>query len=69
LAGRIDTVVNDHYEESFEHLSRLPVNPILPSANTLEALRLKNQNGIRRSPETSSSIEVKGRNVVVTPSA
>ena len=39
LAGRLDTVVGDRYEESFEHLSLLPSNPALPSANTLESLR------------------------------
>lgn len=39
LAGRIDSAVGDHYEESFEELSRLPANPALPSAATVEMLR------------------------------
>ena len=51
LAGRIDTVVGDRYEESFEHLSRLPVNPALPSANALEALR--QYAGVRRDASRS----------------
>ena len=36
LAGRIDTDVADHYAESFEELSNLPLNPAMPSAKTLE---------------------------------
>lgn len=51
LAGRIDTVVGDRYEESFEHLSQLPVNPALPSANMLEALR--QYAGVRRDASRS----------------
>jgi len=39
LAGRIDMAIGDRYEESFEQLSMLPVNPALPSASTLEFLR------------------------------
>jgi rhomboid protease GluP len=39
LAGRIDSAVGDRYEESFEELSRLPANPALPSATTVEMLR------------------------------
>ncbi|SEL17760.1 rhomboid family intramembrane serine protease [Nitrosovibrio tenuis] len=39
LAGRIDTVVSDRYEESFEQLSHIPPNPAMPSAATLETLR------------------------------
>jgi rhomboid protease GluP len=39
LAGRIDTSVGDRYEESFEQLSHLPLNPALPSAATVEVLR------------------------------
>ncbi len=51
LAGRIDTVVADRYEESFENLSQLPVNPALPSANTLEVLR--HYAGVRRDASRS----------------
>jgi len=51
LAGRIDTVVGDRYEESFEHLSLLPVNPALPSANALETLR--QYAGVRRDASRS----------------
>jgi rhomboid protease GluP len=39
LAGRIDAAVSDRYEESFEQLSQLPVNPALPSAAIAEKLR------------------------------
>ncbi len=39
LAGSIDTFVGDQYEESFEQLSHLPLNPALPSAATAEMLR------------------------------
>lgn len=39
LAGQIETQVASHYEGSFEQLSRLRVNPALPSARTLAALR------------------------------
>lgn len=39
VAGRIDSDVADRYEESFEQLSSLPLNPALPSAATLETLR------------------------------
>ena len=39
LAGRIDTSIGDRYEESFEQLSRLPPNPALPSATTVQILR------------------------------
>jgi rhomboid protease GluP len=39
LAGRIDAAVSDRYEESFEQLSQLPVNPALPSAAMAEKLR------------------------------
>lgn len=39
LAGRIDATIGDRYEESFEQLSLLPLNPALPSAATLAALR------------------------------
>lgn len=51
LAGRIDTVVGDRYEESFEQLSLLPVNPALPSASTLEVLR--QYAGVRRDASRS----------------
>jgi rhomboid protease GluP len=39
LAGRVDHVVADHYEQSFEQLADLPANPTLPSAATLATLR------------------------------
>jgi len=39
LAGRIDADIGDRYEESFEHLSLLSVNPALPSAAALKMLR------------------------------
>lgn len=39
LADRIDAVVGDRYEESFEHLSQLSSNPSLPSALALAAAR------------------------------
>ncbi len=39
LAGQIESQVASHYEGSFEQLSRLRVNPALPSAATLAALR------------------------------
>jgi len=39
LADRIDAVVGDRYEESFEHLSRLSSDPALPSALALAAAR------------------------------
>ena len=39
LAGRIDIVVSDRYEESFEQLSHIPPNPAMPSAAALETLR------------------------------
>lgn len=39
LADRIDAVVGDRYEESFEHLSRLSSDPALPSASALAAAR------------------------------
>ena len=39
LAGQIETQVASQYEGSFEQLSRLRVNPALPSAPTLAALR------------------------------
>ena len=39
LAGRLDTVVADHYEQSFEQLSKVHPSPGLPSAAALETLR------------------------------
>lgn len=39
LAGRIDAIVSDRYEESFEQLSHIPPNPAMPSAATLATLR------------------------------
>ena len=39
LAGQIEAQVANQYEGSFEQLSRLRVNPALPSAATLSALR------------------------------
>jgi rhomboid protease GluP len=39
LAGRIDSVVGEPYEESFEQLSQLDINPALPSAASLDILR------------------------------
>jgi len=36
LAGRIDSDISEHYEESFEQLSQLPLNPAMPSAKALE---------------------------------
>ncbi|HSH73976.1 MAG TPA: rhomboid family intramembrane serine protease [Methylophilaceae bacterium] len=36
LAGRIDADISEHYEDSFEQLSQLPVNPAMPSAKALE---------------------------------
>jgi rhomboid protease GluP len=38
LAGQIDSTINAPYEESFEKLSQLPINPALPSASQLENL-------------------------------
>ena len=38
LASQIDSAVVDRYEESFERLSQLPANPVLPSAAQLESL-------------------------------
>lgn len=39
LAGRLEDGVADRYEESFEHLSMLHVDPRAPSARRLEAAR------------------------------
>lgn len=39
LSGRIDAAISDRYEESFEQMSRFPINPALPSANALKLLR------------------------------
>lgn len=39
LAGRIETEVTDSYEQSFEQLSALRLEPGLPSAATLDQLR------------------------------
>lgn len=39
LAGRIETEVVQSYEQSFEQLSGLHINPDVPSAATLERLR------------------------------
>lgn len=36
LAGKIDTLIAKPYEDSFEKLSKLPRDPDLPSAETLE---------------------------------
>lgn len=36
LAGKIDTLIAKPYEDSFEKLSKLPRDPDLPSAGTLE---------------------------------
>lgn len=38
LAGQIDADIGDRYEESFEQLSQLPLDPDLPSAHTLKQL-------------------------------
>lgn len=37
LAGRIDSDISEPYEENFEQLSRLPLNPAMPSAKALES--------------------------------
>lgn len=39
LAGRVDQAIADPYEQSFEQLSHLKLNPALPSAATVESLR------------------------------
>jgi rhomboid protease GluP len=39
LAGRVDEAVADHYEQSFERLSRLHLDPAAPSAAAVESLR------------------------------
>jgi len=39
LAGRVDHAIAEPYEQSFEQLSNLHVNPRLPSAATVETLR------------------------------
>lgn len=39
VAGRVEHTVTDHYEQSFEQLSNLPLSPTLPSAATLASLR------------------------------
>lgn len=39
LAGRVDSLITDRYEESFEQLSSIPSNPALPSNASLESLR------------------------------
>lgn len=39
LAGQIDSKITDRYEDSFEHLSRLHLDPAAPSADQLERLR------------------------------
>ena len=36
LAGQIDSAIVNRYDESFEKLSKLPLNPNLPSATQLE---------------------------------
>lgn len=38
IADHIDSAIADRYEESFEKLSQLPVNPALPSAAKLDDL-------------------------------
>lgn len=38
LAGHIDRTVGNSYAESFEQLSQLPLNPALPSADSLQML-------------------------------
>lgn len=39
LAGRLDSAVGAPYQESFEHLSQLSIDPALPSAAALDSLR------------------------------
>ena len=39
LAGRVDAAVAEHYEQSFERLSRLHLDPGAPSAAAVESLR------------------------------
>lgn len=39
LAGRIDSDIADRYAESFEELSKLPLNPAMPSAKALQNSR------------------------------
>jgi rhomboid protease GluP len=39
LAGRVDEAVAEHYEQSFERLSRLHLDPGAPSAAAVESLR------------------------------
>jgi rhomboid protease GluP len=36
LANHIDSTISERYEDSFEKLSQLPINPALPSATKLE---------------------------------
>jgi rhomboid protease GluP len=38
LANRLDKDVGDQYQQSFEMLSKIPINPAMPSAHTLESL-------------------------------
>lgn len=40
FAGEIDSAIVNHYDESFDKLSQLPVNPNLPSAKQLENILL-----------------------------
>ena len=59
LAGRLDTVVVDHYEQSFEQLSRVRPNPGLPSAAALENLR--NYAEVRRNASRALSEGLRAR--------
>lgn len=38
LANRLDKEVIERYQESFEALAKVPINPAMPSAHTLESL-------------------------------
>lgn len=60
LAGQIDTKIGNHYEESFEQLSKLPINPAMPSSATIEKLRLYTQQRRDASRALTENLRIRG---------
>lgn len=60
LAGKIDTQIHDRYEESFEQLSKLPVNSAMPSATTIAKLLEYSQQKRDASRELTARLRFQG---------
>lgn len=65
IAGRIESDIAGRYEESFDELSRLHLDPAAPSASQLD--RLRRYAGTRRDASRALAEELRARSRAVKP--